>query len=284
MLNLDKLTRIELEEATEFLLREFMFINSVDLVIQLGSGQKPEGLLDEEWGRQALQQMPGMPNEESLARHNLEAIWGITGDVKVLIYAGRYHYYEGYGRMPCILPIWAAAECGARNFLFCNAAGGIADGLQPGTFMLFKDHINNLGVSPMAGHQHLVQSPYVDMSRVYTSDFRKALQSSAGECGIDLVEGTYMANVGPQFETPAEVEFASRMGADALGMSTVLEASVAHALNARVAGISMITNRACGLSDEEITHENAIATGSAKSGELIQLIRKCLLEKAGDLL
>ena len=123
MLNFDKISRIELEEAADFLVHQFPFINSVDLVIQLGSGQSAEGILDNEWDRVALRDMPNIPAEESLARHNLEIIWGTSGSFKVLILAGRFHLYEGYGRVPCILPIWAAAVCGARNFLFTKLVG-----------------------------------------------------------------------------------------------------------------------------------------------------------------
>ncbi len=284
MITLDKLTRIELEEATDFLLREFTFINTVDITIQLGSGQRPEHLLDEEWGRCSLQKMPGLPAEASVAKHNLEAFWGLVGNVKVLVYAGRYHFYEGYGRLPCILPIWAAAECGCRSFLLSNAAGGIADGLNPGTFMLFRDHINNLGISPLAGHQHLLESPYVDMSSVYHPELRQALRDSAAALELPLQDGVYMANCGPQFETPAEVELARRMGADAVGMSTVLEACVAYALGARVVALSMITNRACGLAKVPISHEDAICVGGDRGPALVELIRHWLHNAGGELL
>ena len=134
MITYDILSRIELEEATEFLTHKFPSINSVDLVIQLGSGQRPENLLDEVWARVPLQEMPHIPKEKSLAKHPLEIIWGLCGNIKVLIFAGRFHLYESYGRIPCLLPIWVSVECGARNFLFANSAAATNDTHETGFF------------------------------------------------------------------------------------------------------------------------------------------------------
>lgn len=280
----DRITRFELDEVQDFMHRTFTFINHVDLVIQLGSGQHSEGLLDEIWGRCPLIDLPYMPDEPSIAKHEMEILWGVLGDVRILVLSGRFHFYEGYGRLPVMLPIWTAAECGARTFLFANAAGGIDEQLQPGTFMLIDDHVNNLGISPLAGHQHLLRTPYVDMSEVYHPELSGALQNAAREEKIPIHSGIYWANCGPHFETPAETQLAHLMGASAVGMSTVLEATIAHAHGARVVGLSMIANRASGLSPGKLSHEETIAGGLSSGKDLIRLLRRWATKEGRALL
>ena len=227
-----------------------------------------------------MHQIPGMPNEPSLAEHGMQMRWGAVNDVRVLLFAGRFHYYEGHGCIPCVLPVWAAVECGARNFLFCNAAGGIAEGLTPGDMMLVSDHVNHIGVSPLAGHQHLLESAFADMSQVYDHDLRQTLRQAADAAGIELAAGTYAANCGPQFETPAEIASLAQAGVDAVGMSTVLEATVAHANQARVAALSLITNSAAGRNDAPLTHAQTLAASQAAVPMLQKLLRRWLQHEA----
>ncbi len=281
MITYDKLTRIALDEATDFLIHRFPFINSVDLVLQMGSGQSPENILDHVWDRAPLHEMPHLPTEESLAKHKLEIIWGTTGPFKILIYAGRFHVYEGYGRIPCILPIWAASKCGARHFLFTNAAISLNSDMEPGSFMLLNDHINNLGISPLGGHQHLLESSYVDMTETYSPEWAESFLKATSREKMVIHEGVYMANLGPQFETPAEIQLARLSGADALGMSTVLETITAHALKAKVLGISMIMNTVLGAKKSKVSHEEAFNIGKTGNKLLTAAIRRWLLEE-GD--
>ena len=278
-MSFDKLTRVELEDAGDFLIHNFPFSNSVDIVIQTGSGQNLASILDEEWNRVALQEMPHLPSEESLAKHQLEIIWGVTNNLRVLIFSGRYHYYEGYGRIPCILPIWAAADIGARHFLFCNAAAGIKEDLSPGSIMVFDDHVNNMGVSPLEGHQHLLKEPFVDMSTCYDEKMQSTFMASAEQMDIALQRGVYWANTGPQFETPAEIKMAKAMGADAVGMSTVLELTTAKALGAKAMAVSMIRNRASGIDDSGDTEIES----DAANKELTGLIHHWLSNEAAHI-
>lgn len=280
----DRLTRVQLEEAADFLNHQCPFVNAVELVIQLGSGLTAEGLFDEIWSRFPLQHMPHMPSEDSLAQHQLEVIWGMVGQTRTLAYSGRFHLYENYGRLPCLLPIWVAGYCGARTFILTNAAGAVSPKLQPGTLMCISDHINNLGCSALSGHQHLVTDPYVDMSAVYKPELWQSFRNYAADAGVDMQSGVYLANHGPQFETPAEVRMAQVLGADAVGMSTVLEASVAHALGAQVLGLSLITNPAAGLTSEPLQHEDHLQMGQIASKKIIALIRRWLHQEAEQLL
>ena len=283
MFPMDKLSRIQLEDASNFLSRELPFIHSVELVIQLGTGQKPDNLLDEIWNRIELRYMPHIPQEESLVDHNLEIIWGVIGRHKVLVLAGRFHIYEGYGRVPCILPIWAAANCGARNFLFANASGGVNPSFEPGTLMLLNDHINNLGYSALAGHQHLLKTPFIDMTELYHSKMRASFEACADEMGIKLKSGVYCANTGPNFETNTEVKFLAQAGVDAVGMSTVLEATLAHALGAQVLAISMIINRASSPEHKKQV-DGKKETGRTAKRQLNELIRNWLAKEEINLL
>ena len=276
----DKLSRIELEDASAFLQSTFPFINSVEVTIQLGSGQTADGLLDDEWGRSSLQELPRMPAVESLAHHDLSIRWGMVGNVRTLIFSGRYHMYEGYGLIPCILPIWAAANCGCKTFVFGNTSGGIRDDLVPGRLMLIRDHINNLCVSPLAGHHHLMQSPYVDMTALYDRKLGDSLLATGKRLQLELSEGVYMANRGPHFETPAEVRMARVIGADVVGMSTVLEATTAHAAGGRVVGVSIVSNRAAGLGNGPISHEDNVAGVGHAAFQLRDLLRAWLTREA----
>jgi purine-nucleoside phosphorylase len=278
LIDYEHLTRFQLEEASEFLTERLPYSSQIDLVIQLGSGQTSAELLDEVWHREALREMPHLPTADSLARHKLEIVWGRIGDYKVLVYAGRYHIYEGYGELPCILPIWAAAYCGARNFLLTNAAGSLNRHLPSGGLMVITDQINNLGISPLIGHQHLLDSPFVDMVDLYSPELTMSFAKAASLENVPVFQGVYMANLGPQYETPAELQMAKVMGADAVGQSTVLEAIAARAMNGRVLGVSMIKNFAYGL--RRNTPDQALEVGQTVREQLIGVIRRWLNEEA----
>ena len=280
----ERITKIELDETTGFFRQNFPLVNHVDLVIQLGSGQHAHGLLDEEYGRKNILDLPNIPDEPSIARSDMDIIWGSIGDKRVLVFCGRFHMYEGHGRLPVILPIWAAAECGARTFLLCNAASGIDEMLQPGKFMLMKDHINNLGVSALAGHQHMLRNAFVDMTEVYDPRLGGTFFQSAQQESVPIHKGIYWANRGPQFETPAETQLAHAAGASAVGMSTALEATIAHTLGAKIVGVSMITNRASGLAKNFLSHEETLARGTSLGRDLVRVIRRWVTHEAKELL
>ncbi|MFT5130575.1 MAG: purine-nucleoside phosphorylase [Rhodothermales bacterium] len=282
MIDFDRLSRFQLEEAGDFLSQRLPFSDKIDLVIQLGSGQTSAELLDEVWHREPLREMPHLPTADSLARHRLEIVWGRIGDYKVLVYAGRYHLYEGFGELPCILPIWAAAFCGARNFLLTNAAGSLNRHLPSGGLMVITDHINNLGISPLVGHQHLLETPFVDMVDVYSPELTMSLTRAASIENVPVFQGIYMANLGPQYETPAELQMAKVMGADAVGQSTVLEAIAARAMGGRVLAVSMIKNFAYGL--RRNSPEQAAEVGNTVREQLIAVIRRWLTKEAKHVL
>lgn len=180
-----------------------------------------------------------------------------------LIFAGRRHYYEGVGLDPVALPVYLAKALGVSGMLLTNSAGGINPDLAPGALMLIEDHINAMGLNPLIGPVHpFWGSRFPDMSEVYDAGYRKILTEAAARAGLELRRGVYVAVTGPSYETPAEIRAFQRLGADAVGMSTVPEAILAHAAGLRVAAISCITNRAAGLS-HRLCHDEVLVTAKA---------------------
>ncbi len=282
MFEYNRVKRINLDDASDFMLERFPGCENVDVVVQFGSGQTSIELLDECWARFPLQELPHIPNAESVLGHKLEVQWGRLGDLKVMVFAGRYHLYEGLGVVPCVLPIWTACNCGARNFVFSSAAGSINRHLGDGGLMLMTDYINNLGISPLVGHQHLIQSPFIDMSEPYDADLLESFVKAAGRADVPISKGVYMANLGPEYETASELEMAKTMGADVVGTSIVLETIAARAMGARVLGVAMIKNYAYALRHK--TPYDTQAAGKIFRGKLSTVLNRWLRHEAPPVL
>jgi inosine/guanosine/xanthosine phosphorylase family protein len=170
----------------------------------------------------------------------------------LLLFKGRRHLYEGEGWTPVVLPAYLLHALGAESILLTNAAGGIREDLTPGSLMLFSDHINMLGGNPLIGpHCPSLGPRFPDQTQLYNPDLRDRLKEGGG---VDA-EGVYLATLGPTFETPAEIRHYRAIGADAVGMSTVPEAILAHALDMQVAAVSFISNVAAGLGSKPLNHE-----------------------------
>lgn len=190
------------------------------------------------------------------------------------IFQGRRHWYEGEGWTPVILPVYLLHAFGANTILLTNAAGGIRSDLKPGTLMVIKDHINMLGSNPLIGpHNPNLGTRFPDQSKVYTP----CLQQKLMEAGADT-SGTYIATMGPTFETPAEIKQYGIIGADAVGMSTVPEAILANALGMRVAGLSCICNWAAGIAKVKLTHEDVNETAAKAMPRMMKTISTFLEE------
>jgi len=176
---------------------------------------------------------------------------------EVLIFQGRRHFYEGAGWGPVVFPVLLAHELGIRSVVLTNAAGGIGEDLEAGDLMVISDHLNFMGNNPLIGEVPHPQIPrFPDQSRVYDRGLCDKIQQSGKAIGQKLHEGTYLALSGPAFETPAEIRAFAKLGADAVGMSTVPEAMVANGLGMEVAAISCISNLAAGRSTQALSHED----------------------------
>ena len=179
--------------------------------------------------------------------------------IRVAAFLGRHHWYEGLGWEPVVLPVELLRRMGASRLLITNAAGGINPGLRPGDLMAIRDHINAAGINPLIGPEVPGWGRrFPDLSRVYDADLIGLLRKAALDTNASLSDGVYAFVAGPTYETPAEIRAYAGMGADAVGMSTVPEAVVAHAAGLRVAGLSCITNMAAGICGPHLSHDEVL--------------------------
>lgn len=208
----------------------------------------------------------------SVPGHAGQALIGHLGETEIIILQGRAHYYEGHSMAEITFPIRVLAEYGIESLLLTNAAGGINRKYQPGEFMAFKDHLNFMGDNPLRGPAHRGPERFVDLTQTYDPVLTKTLKLAARKTKAKLHTGLYCAVSGPNYETPAEVHAYGKLGADAVGMSTVPEAIVARQCGLRIAALSCITNAAAGLSGNVLTHEEVLSTGATASQTAAKLL------------
>lgn len=195
----------------------------------------------------------------------------VTG-VPVLVFAGRIHLYEGRGARDVVRPVELAVDAGCGAVVLTNAAGAIDMGLEVGGLCLISDHINLTGANPLTGPHDGRGPRFLDLSEVYDA----RLRGLAHAVDPALPEGVYAGLAGPTYETPAEVRMLAAMGADLVGMSTVLEAIFARYLGAAVLGVSVVSNRAAGLSPQPLSHDEVTEAGRRASARLASLLRGVL--------
>lgn len=234
-----------------------------DAAVVLGSGWRPAAdVLGEPDAELALAELPGFVTPAAVGHGG--TVRSVTvGDRRVLVLLGRTHLYEGHGVDSAVHGVRTAAAAGVRTVVLTNAAGGITEGLSVGRPVLIADHLNLLGLSPLSG------AHFVDLTDAYSPRLRAA----AREIDPTLVEGVYAGLPGPHFETPAEIRMLRTMGADLVGMSTVLETIAARAEGLEVAGISLVTNLAAGLSGQPLHHQEVIDAGRAAATRMGGLLR-----------
>ena len=206
-------------------------------------------------------------------------VLGRLGGQPVACMRGRAHLYEGGPVDAMAVPVRTLAALGCETLILTNAAGGIAEGMSPGDLMVIGDHINFAGRNPLVGPNDEAIGPrFPDMTEAYAPELRQALHRAAAGEGIRLHEGVYLWCLGPSFETPAEIRAVARLGADAVGMSTVPECLLARHAGLKVAAVSTITNLAAGLSGEAIDHAGTLAVGGRAAGDLTRLLKRFLAD------
>jgi purine-nucleoside phosphorylase len=203
--------------------------------------------------------LPGFP-PTGVSGHAGQLLLGRLGGTPVMVLSGRAHYYEGHPMGVVTFAVRALAAYGIRDLLLTNAAGGVNRSFHPGDFMALTDHINLMGTNPLRGEAVSGLPRFVDLTCVYDPGLRRLLARAGRACGVKLREGVYLAVCGPSYETPAEIRAFARLGADAVGMSTVPEAIVARQCGLRVAGVSCITNLAAGRSRRTLSHTEVLET------------------------
>jgi purine-nucleoside phosphorylase len=198
---------------------------------------------------------------------------GLWRDVPVAILEGRVHCYEGHAPSTVVFPVRVLALAGVQTFIFTCAAGGIAAKSRPGGFMVFSDHLHFQGVNPLVGvYDPRWGAQFVDLTEAYDPGLRRMVRNAARKLRVPCFEGVYASLLGPTYETPAEIRALKRLGADAVGMSTVPEVMAARQLGRRVLAIATIANRAAGLAGKPLSHEEVLAAGRAASRHLADLL------------
>ena len=216
-------------------------------------------------------EVPGFP-AATVHGHAGQLIAGKLAGRPVLALAGRFHMYEGHPARVAGYSVRVLHALGARTLFVSNAAGGVNRTFQAGDLMVIADHINLMWRNPLEGPLEPGDVRFPDMSEPYDAALRAKLHEAARKIGVALRDGVYAGLLGPAYETPAEVRMLERLGADAVGMSTVPETIVARALGVRVAGVSCITNLACGLSMHPLSHEEVIETTTRVARDFEELV------------
>ncbi len=245
------------------------------VAIVLGSGLGAVADAVRDAVRVPYREIPGFP-EPGAPGHKGELVVGTLEGVPLLVQSGRFHLYEGHAADVAALPTRVFARLGVETLIVTNAAGGIRHTFRPPTLMLIADHINLMFRNPLVGPVVEGDQRFPDMSDPYDSGLRASARAVARAEGIPLEEGVYAALLGPSFETPAEIRMLERLGADAVGMSTVPEVIAARARGMRCLGFSSVTNVAAGLSAQKLSHVEVLEAGARVAGQLERLIRGVL--------
>lgn len=214
--------------------------------------------------------LPGFPSA-GVTGHAGKLVLGDIAGVGVAVLQGREHYYE-HGRVDAMkVALRVLARLGCRTLILTNSAGSLRPAMAPGAVMAITDHINFVGISPLFDEQG--DGRFIDMGDAYDPELRARLHAAAQRVGIELHDGVYIWFAGPSFETPAEIRAADRMGADAVGMSTVPEVVLARHAGMKVAALSLITNMAAGMNSERLSHAQTVASARAGSQTMRRLLR-----------
>lgn len=258
-------------EASEYIKSKIQEIPEVAII--LGSGL---GSLAEDVGNKITIKYSEIPHfpVSTVQGHAGQFVYGELEGKKVILMQGRFHYYEGYDIKTVVMPIRVLKILGIDKLIVTNAAGGVNTNFKAGDLMIIKDHINFSGVNPLIGRNIEELGPrFPDMSQAYNRELIRIAKDVANENNIDVVEGVYIMLSGPTYETPGEVRMLRVLGADATGMSTVPEVIVANHSGIKVLGISCITNMACGILDQPLSHEEVMETSERVKHEFKTLVR-----------
>lgn len=215
--------------------------------------------------------------------HDGKFVFGYVGDVPVVCMKGRVHYYEGYEMSDVVLPTRLMKLMGAEILFLTNASGGVNKTFGAGDFMLITDHIACFVPNPLLGENiEELGTRFPDMSNIYDIQLQEIIRKTAKENNIGLQEGVYLQLTGPSFESPAEIRMAATVGADAVGMSTAVEAIAANHMGMKICGISCVCNLAAGLSPNPLTHDEVQEAANQAAPYFETLVTKTV-EKFGTL-
>lgn len=258
----------------DFLKKEAPFASEISIILGSGLGD----FADSFSLRKSIltSDIPGYP-PSTIVGHKGKIHFAEYENKKVILFQGRVHFYEGYSINECILPIFISYKLGVKNLLLTNAAGGINKNFIPGDLMLAnslngilikKELTDLIGLTNQAGKNNFVNLP--------DPDFNNIIKKSAGAEKINLKEGVYWYTKGPTYETPAEIKYFAKYGADAVGMSTVHEAAYSSYLGMKTSAISCITNFAAGISTQKLSHSEVTKTADRVKDTFAKLVKRII--------
>lgn len=262
------------DSAAQLILQRSPLRPKIGLVLGSGLGAFADTLTDAT--RVAYSEIPSFPQSTAIG-HAGRMVIGQAGDVAVAAMQGRVHQYEGYSAQEVTFPIRVFGRMGIQAVILTNAAGGINLSYSQGALVLLNDHINLQGTNPLVGpNDDRFGVRFPDMTRAYSRSYRQIAREEAAKLNILLHEGVYAGLLGPSYETPAEINYLRRMGADLVGMSTVAEAIAARHMGLNVLAISCVTNMAAGILDQPLSHAEVMETGERVKATFEALLRAIL--------
>ncbi|MBP0975235.1 MAG: purine-nucleoside phosphorylase, partial [Oscillospiraceae bacterium] len=266
----------QLDACFAFVKERISFQPEIALILGSGLGGFAEKIDVKETVPYA--ESPGFP-VSTVAGHAGRFVFGYCDGVPVAVMQGRVHMYEGYTPQEAVLPIRLLHMLGAKVLFLTNAAGGIQPGMHAGEFMLITDQISSFVPSPLRGQNlDVLGVRFPDMSEVYSRRLNQIIRKIAVNAEIPLKEGVYIQTAGPAYESPAEIRMFRMLGADAVGMSTAIEAIAARHCGMEICGVSCISNLAAGISPHPLTHEEVKEAGDKAAPQFEQLVRQALTE------
>lgn len=262
--------------------KKVKFTPQVALVLGSGLGDYADGI--EVTAELAYSEIEGFP-VSTVPGHEGKYIFGYVDKIPVVCMKGRVHYYEGYEISDVVLPVRLMRLMGAKVLFLTNASGGVNTSFHAGDFMLINDQIANFVPSPLIGpNMDELGVRFPDMSDIYDKELQKVIRRTALLLDIPLQEGVYIQLTGPNYESPAEVRMCRTLGADAVGMSTACEAVAANHMGMMICGISCISNLACGITENPLTHAEVQETANRVAPLFKQLVTESIKNIAQKIL
>ena len=252
-----------------------------DVAIVLGSGLGDYGKEIKVVAELDYHDIEGFPVSTVLG-HAGKFIFGYVGDTKVVCMQGRVHFYEGYPISDVVLPTRLMKMMGAKILFLTNASGGINPNFKAGDFMMMTDHISTFAPNPLIGANiEELGTRFPDMSEIYDKELRDIIEETAKENEIEIQKGIYAQLTGPSFESPAEIQMFHKLGIDAVGMSTVVEAIAANHMGMKICCISFISNLAAGMNPNPLTHEEVQEAADEAAPRFKKLVTE-VVKKFGE--
>jgi purine-nucleoside phosphorylase len=244
------------------------------LAVVLGSGMSELADRITEATTVPYDQIPHFPTT-TVAGHEGTVLLGKLGGAPVIMFQGRFHYYEGHELETVTFPVRVLSRLGVSTLILTAATGGIRADLRAGNLVLLTDHLNLIGSNPLRGLNDIrLGARFPDMTEVYSKRLRAIAREEGKRLGIDLAQGVYACFSGPSYETPAEIKMLRTLGADVVGMSTVPEAIVARHAGIEVLAFALVSNAAAGVVGTPITHEEVLEAGRKAAPTLARLIER----------